>query len=262
MLFQAEDAFLLDGTSFESGNETTGFCGEGYATDFTEELSSIVFFPIVVNTTGFYRVAVRYANGGDEDLPLQLFVDNKPIGEFHLIPTGNWSTWMVEGIDDILLREGTNHTIDVWTSDERDVGPNVDWLSVRFVDSGTRFEFLTKILSPYTNVTAPTQDQISALLWMSTEDPIDWDSLSDLEIIERYALVTFYYAMAGELWSNTNNEWLTEFHSCDWYGIRCSQDNVVTDIILGTCDEPRPSCLCDLLSGIETNLLAFPVRDR
>ncbi|KAL3922887.1 MAG: hypothetical protein SGILL_001969 [Bacillariaceae sp.] len=165
-VFQAEDAFLLDGTSLESGNDTstTGFCREGYATDFTGEMSSAVFFPVILNETGFYRVAIRYANGGDEDVPLQLFIDNKPVGEFALIPTGNWSTWMVEGVDDILLREGDNHTIDLWTSDERDVGPNVDWLSVRFVDSATRFEFLTTILSPLTNVTTPNQNQISALL--------------------------------------------------------------------------------------------------
>jgi hypothetical protein len=186
----------------------------------------------VVEQTGLYRVAIRFANGGEEDLPLQLYVDNEPFGGFTLMPTGNWSTWMVEGVDNVMLREGVNHTIELWTTEDRDIGPNVDWLSVRYVDPLTRFEYLVTILSPFTNVTAPDQGQISALIWMSTEDPIDWGMLSDRELIERYSLVTFYYAMEGNLWSNTNNVWLSKFHSCDWYGVSCSEDNFVTDIIL------------------------------
>ena len=107
----------------------------------------------------------------------------------------------------------THLHIDVWTPEERDFGPNVDWLSVRFVDSMTRFEYLVTILSPFANVTAPNPTQISALLWMSTEDQIDWNALSDREIIERYSLATFYYATEGDLWSNTNNEWLSAFET-------------------------------------------------
>jgi hypothetical protein len=182
--------------------------------------------------TGLYRIAIRYSNGEDQDLPLRLSLDDQDIGEFKGIPTGNWTTWMVEGIDNILLREGRNHSIELWTADEKDVGPNVDWISVRFQDPVTRFEYLTNILAPFTNVTAPSQSQISALLWMSTEDPMSWDTLTDREIIERYSLVQFYGSTEGDLWT-IDNEWLSNFHVCDWYGVGCSKDKLVSDLILG-----------------------------
>jgi len=95
----------------------------------------------------------------------------------------------------------------------------------------SRFDYLVTLLSLYIDVTTPSISQISALVWMSSEDPMDWSSISDEEVIERYALVQIYYSLSGENWSNTN-EWLSEFHACTWYGVGCSVKRVVTDLML------------------------------
>ena len=99
----------------------------------------------------------------------------------------------------------------------------------------SRFDYLVTLLSLYIDVTTPSVSQISALVWMSSEDPMDWSSISDEEVIERYALVQIYYSLSGENWSNTN-EWLSEFHACTWYGVGCSVKRVVTDLMLGTLE--------------------------
>ncbi|KAG7362314.1 two component regulator [Nitzschia inconspicua] len=230
LVLQAENANFFFGSTTD-GNETSGFCGEGYATDFLDEESSIVFYPLELNRTGFYMLEIRYSNGEDRDLPLRLRINEQDVGVFSMIPTGDWSTWMVEGIDGILLREGSNHSMEVLTADTKNMGPNVDWISLRFQDSLTRFEYLTSILALLTNIAAPSPAQIAALVWMSSEDPINWDTLTDQEIIERYSLVQFYRSTEGDLWI-TDNEWLSGLHVCNWYGISCSEDQFVTDLIL------------------------------
>jgi hypothetical protein len=213
-------------------DEESGYCGGGYVTGFIDSESGFSFWPIVVETTGYYRLALRYANGAEEDLPLSLQIDGQDVGEFSMRPTGNWSTWMVEGIDDILLREGGDHEILVWNSKSAEESPNIDWLALRLQGPLTRFEYLTIILDSLTNVMTPSMSQMSALLWMSTEDMMDWSSVTEREIVERYSLVQFYYSTEGDLWSS-NNEWLSDFHVCDWYGVGCSEENFVTDLILG-----------------------------
>jgi Leucine-rich repeat (LRR) protein len=266
-LFQAENAQLLSENVVIS-NETSGFCGEGFVTGLSRSDSFFAFESVEVGKTGYYRIALRYANGAATNLPLTLVIDGRKVGEFEMIPTQNWTTWMVEGVDSILLRESKNHTIEVGVpADARNEGPFVDWLSIRLLEPATRFEYLTTLLSSKTDVLTPSQSQISALLWMSTEDPIDWYSMSDREIVERYSLVEFYYSTEGDLWSN-NNEWLSAFHVCDWYGVLCSEDKLVTDLILDNNGlfGPIPTdifLLSNLVSiSLKTNSLEGTIADK
>lgn len=212
------------------GNENNGYCGEGYVTNLATSGSGFEFLPFSVNVTGYYRVAIRYNNADKTGKYLDLQINDLKEGIFDLIPTGNESTWMVQGVNDILLSEG-KHVIRVSTESNNSNGLNIDWLSLSFQKSMSRFDYLIDVLDNDSNVTELSQSQSLALQWMSGEDTIDLSTLTNQEIIERLALVDVYYSTTGDTWSN-NNQWLSEFHACSWYGVACSKDKLVTDLML------------------------------
>ena len=227
---EAEDASKKMGNVIIS-DENEGYCGEGYLTNLMGIGSGFEFAPLEVNTTGYYRVALRYNYNEKSAISLHLKIDDTEKGQFDLISTGNKTTWMVDGIDNILLSQG-EHVVQLSVLSETDDGPHIDWLTVSMLEPVSRFDYLVILLAQLTDVTTPSQSQISALVWMASEDPMDWSSLTDQEIIERYALVQIYYSASGDIWFNTN-EWLSEFHVCTWYGIACSKEELATDLMLG-----------------------------
>ncbi|OEU22923.1 L domain-like protein, partial [Fragilariopsis cylindrus CCMP1102] len=192
--------------------------------------SGFEFALLEVKTTGYYRVALRYNYNEKSAISLHMKIDDTEKGQFDLISTGNKTTWMVDGIDNILLSQG-EHVVRLSVLSETDDGPHIDWLTVSMLEPVSRFDYLVILLAELTDITTPSQSQISALVWMASEDPMDWSSLTDQEIIERYALVQIYYSASGDIWFNTN-EWLSQFHVCTWYGIACSKEELVTDLML------------------------------
>mmetsp|Transcript_51400 Transcript_51400/g.55641 ORF Transcript_51400/g.55641 Transcript_51400/m.55641 type:complete len:928 (+) Transcript_51400:56-2839(+) len=227
--FEAENASKRIGKVIIS-DKNDGYCGKGYVTDLTELGSGFEFASLKVNTTGYYRVTLRYNYNGKSAISLLLKIDDTEGGQFDLKSTGNKTTWMVEGADDILLSQG-EHLIQVLLPTETKDGPRIDWLTLSLLEPVSRFDYLVTLLTQFIDVTTPSQSQISSLVWMASKDPIDWSFLTDQEIIERYALVQIYNSASGDIWLNTN-EWLSEFHVCTWYGIACSEEKFVTDLML------------------------------
>lgn len=227
-------------------NEASGYCGSGYITNFDNPRSRLLFSDVELSTSGFYTLVLRYSTDADatdeEDLDDDTFeypqlivdVDGTAVGAFTLFPTGNSTTWMVDEVQDVLLQQGT-HRLVIWTPGVSGAdGTNVDWLALQLERPASRFEYLTSILTPVLpEVAEPSPVQIEALLWMSSDDPADWSKLDGTELIERYALVLLFFSTQGDLWFN-RNEWLSELHVCNWYGVACWDDNKVADLILGT----------------------------
>jgi len=227
--FEAENASKRIGNTIIS-DKNDGYCGKGYVTDLMELGSGFEFSSLKVNTTGYYRVTLRYNYNGKSAISLLLKIDDTEGGQFDLKSTGNKTTWMVEGADDILISQG-EHVIQVLLPTETKDGPRIDWLTLSLLEPVSRFDYLVTLLAQFIDVTTPSQSQISSLVWMASKDPMDWSSLTDQEIIERYALVQIYNSASGDIWLNTN-EWLSEFHVCTWYGIACSEEKFVTDLML------------------------------
>jgi hypothetical protein len=65
-----------------------------------------------------------------------------------------------------------------------------------------------------------------------SQDPADWAVLEDRALIERYTLVLLYFATEGDLWTVTL-EWLSDLSICDWFGVACTLDGFVSDLVLG-----------------------------
>mmetsp|Transcript_5865 Transcript_5865/g.14393 ORF Transcript_5865/g.14393 Transcript_5865/m.14393 type:complete len:1057 (+) Transcript_5865:280-3450(+) len=263
--FEAEDSPRVGG-NLTVGNETRGYCGNGYVTDFIDRRSRLVIADIEVETTGFYTFVLRYSTNKDyEDLDLEedslfdnsriiLDVNGSAVGSFDLIPTENSTTWTIDEIFDVLLKPGS-HRLVLWSDEVLAWSdPNVDWLAVQFNRQATRFEYLSSILSPiFPELTEPSSTQIQALVWLSSDDPADWSEFDDQDLVERYLLVMFYFSTNGDLWLN-NNEWLSALHVCDWYGVLCWEGMKVTDLFLddnqlfGTIPSAEISQLSSLVS--------------
>jgi Leucine-rich repeat (LRR) protein len=56
--------------------------------------------------------------------------------------------------------------------------------------------------------------QRSAFQWLGSSATLD--SWTDVQLIERYALATFYFATDGDRWA-TNTNWLTDSDVCTWF---------------------------------------------
>jgi len=54
---------------------------------------------------------------------------------------------------------------------------------------------------------------------------------SDLDIYQRYSLMTIYYSLNGISWTN-NNKWGTSSTECNWFGIKCDADGNISELDL------------------------------
>jgi hypothetical protein len=228
-IIEAETA-RLDGNA-TTGTRTSGYCKDGYVGGLVSSETRVTFSNVEIATTGLYRARLRYSNAMARNLPATLQIDSVNIDYFRCSSTGNWSNWTVEDLDDVILHKGS-HIVVVLTDEDREEGPLMDWIGFELKSDLTRFVYVTKLLSPYINFTAPSQAQVSTLLWLSSIDSMDWSEMTNREITERFILVEFYYSTEGDLWS-TKNEWLSELHVCFWFGVSCSTDDLVTDLMLG-----------------------------
>eukprot|EP00538_Stauroneis_constricta_P002226 CAMPEP_0119547856 /NCGR_PEP_ID=MMETSP1352-20130426/1888_1 /TAXON_ID=265584 /ORGANISM="Stauroneis constricta, Strain CCMP1120" /LENGTH=501 /DNA_ID=CAMNT_0007592917 /DNA_START=114 /DNA_END=1619 /DNA_ORIENTATION=+ len=81
-----------------------------------------------------------------------------------------------------------------------------------------------------------TTPQKQAYWWLASED--GWKNLSDRDLIQRYALASFYYATNSRANAQETSpgpwvdayKWLSDEHTCDWKGIVCDPNKEVTAI--------------------------------
>ena len=123
-LYEAEAA-RLGGVGISQGRE--GYTGSGYV-DYGRSAGDYVEWTVSADAAGAYGFAVRYANGGSGDRPLELRVDGAVVAPAMSFPTNrDWNVWQTaERIVD--LPAGT-HAVRLTGTGFG--GPNVDSLAVR-----------------------------------------------------------------------------------------------------------------------------------
>jgi hypothetical protein len=62
-------------------------------------------------------------------------------------------------------------------------------------------------------------------------DPANVDPCTYPTVLQRYVLVTFYYATNGDSWSE-QTDWLSEQPECLWFGVGCNENDAVTELQL------------------------------
>ncbi|WP_110641838.1 carbohydrate-binding protein [Salinicola sp. CPA57] len=126
-------AYGLDGNT----DYSDGIVG-GYA-DFGSTTADFITFNVDVNAAdaGDAVLRVRYANGGETNRPLEVFVNDVSIGVFGFSPpagvSGNaaWNTWQVLDIPAELLAGANTVRLQATTN----TGPNIDQLEVLIEDT-------------------------------------------------------------------------------------------------------------------------------
>lgn len=235
ILVQAEDAPVINFAPIKSSGG--GFCGDGYASLLPKVRAGFKFWSLEVESHGYYSVAIRYNNIDKGKTSLGLIINDLDKGTFDLLYTENESSWLVVMVNNVLLHEGENSIrISVLDSDQ-EKGPNVDWLAVVLQKPLSKFDYLSGLVAESSGITSQTLLQTRTLQWMANEDTVDYSDVTDVEIIERYALLQLYHYTAGDLWT-TNDQWRSESHVCDWYGVNCSEEMIVTGLMLGTFFKP------------------------
>lgn len=77
----------------------------------------------------------------------------------------------------------------------------------------------------------PSTPQAQAYLWLLDDDGAQIDPCSYPTPLQRYILVTFYFATGGESWE-TSNGWLSADGECIWQGLNCNGSGGVTRLEL------------------------------
>lgn len=80
----------------------------------------------------------------------------------------------------------------------------------------------------------PGSPQFQAVGWLSSKDQIDTGGTNGESFAQRYALITLYFSLKGEEWTN-QEQWLDPtLHECEWSnGIFCQYDATETRVVTG-----------------------------
>ena len=96
--------------------------------------------------------------------------------------------------------------------------------SIDNCENTPRQEAIAELIRPFTPTESLTFDtpQGQAFQWIVEDDPAQVDPCTDpLQIVQRYALATIYFATGGESWTSST-AWLTGADECNWEGVVCS----------------------------------------
>jgi hypothetical protein len=67
----------------------------------------------------------------------------------------------------------------------------------------------------------PASPQSLALSWLVNDS--EAETYSDVKLLQRYILATFYYTTNGDNWSQSSISWIVEWSDeCTWWGIECN----------------------------------------
>lgn len=109
-----------------------GYSGSGFV-DFQNKSSDYIEWETQVNIPGNYTLGFTYANGSSANRPLQVMLNNQPLGQLPFQPSFSWQSWAYLNGPTVYLKPG-RHKIRVSAIGAS--GPNIDFLSVIYLNAG------------------------------------------------------------------------------------------------------------------------------
>ena len=95
--------------------------------------------------------------------------------------------------------------------------------------SPNNIDTITRSIEAVSDISDTGSGQYAALQWVLNDTVYS----SDLEVYQRYALMTLYYSTKGDSWKD-NTKWGKSVSECYWFGIECNGGNV-TKLALRKC---------------------------
>lgn len=96
--------------------------------------------------------------------------------------------------------------------------------------SPNNIDTITSMISSVSDISDTASSQYTALQWVLNDTIYS----SDLEVYQRYALMTLYYSTEGDSWKD-NTKWGKSVSECYWFGIECNDSGNVTKLALRKC---------------------------
>jgi hypothetical protein len=93
------------------------------------------------------------------------------------------------------------------------------------------FSILEEVTSPIL-LNDPSTPQGFAYDFLVSVDPAAVDPCTYPTVEQRYAAVTLYSSTSGRDWTNPTG-WLTAANECNWIGVRCNENDLITGLFLG-----------------------------
>jgi hypothetical protein len=93
------------------------------------------------------------------------------------------------------------------------------------------FSILEEVTSPLL-LNDPSTPQGFAYEFLVSVDPAMVDPCTYPTVEQRYAAVTLYNSTNGQDWNNPTG-WLTAANECNWIGVRCNENDLITGLFLG-----------------------------
>jgi hypothetical protein len=103
-----------------------------------------------------------------------------------------------------------------------DLQATIDEFATRNSELATR----NSELQDTNNELATSNNELNALIWLAAADPLQFSQL-----LARNSLAILYEATGGSDWI-TNTNWKSAAATCEWYGVGCDDDGVITSLIL------------------------------
>ncbi len=119
------------------GNSGAGYTGSGFV-DYVAASGEEVLLRPEIPQAGYYRMDIRYANGGAASRPLQVSVNGVVLASSLAFPvTGSWNSWATASVTGFFAFDDTFLRLRSIGSS----GPNVDSVTIVPVFTGARVNF-------------------------------------------------------------------------------------------------------------------------
>jgi hypothetical protein len=138
-IYEAEDA-IREQARVE--RKFSGYRGDGYI-DMLGPSASLEW-DVADLEEGAYEIYVSYASGNN-NRPGHVYIDDNRVGTFGFKKTPSWTDWTVES--KVLALSAGDHTLKLTA--EPNIGPNIDWLGVRYIQAIASRERISEASSRY-----------------------------------------------------------------------------------------------------------------
>ena len=127
------------------------------------------------------------------------------------------------------------------TVEDPGLPPNESPTQAQACEGLSRSEAIFDVLNEHPGTDTTRMSDTSTLQglvyqWLVNDDPAALDPCNEgdaVSLTQRYGLVSLFLATNGESWSDSTG-WQTEASECNWFGVTCDAEGVVTGLNLGT----------------------------
>jgi hypothetical protein len=98
----------------------------------------------------------------------------------------------------------------------------------------------TDIHTSNTTTTTTPQGRVTGLVDHKRQANRSMNHGVQSALVERFAAATIYYATNGQTWTESTG-WVTSADTCNWLGVTCDNNDVVTKLELGAYKMAAPS---------------------